>query len=82
MILNHYESTEEVGYICPRELSGPPAVTLTKKFFEDIVTLLWFRPSVRVSMCPSRFDFVNTIEIKPSCASSSNLADFFTMMRG
>ena len=41
-------------------------------------TLLWFR----LCVCPSRFDLVNTIETKPLCASSSNLADMFTLMRG
>ena len=44
----------------------------------DIVTFLWFRPSV----CPSRFDLVNMIETQPLCAYSSNLADMFTMTRG
>ena len=99
----------------------------------DIVTLLWFRPSVRPSVCacvrhalPCEHDrnltvvclfiklgryvhydermnpidfggqrskvkvtihiygnkLVNTIEAKPLCAYSSNLADMFTMMRG
>ena len=48
---------------------------------EDIVTRLWFRASVRVSLCPC-VDLVNTIEIKPLCYSSSNLADMLTMMRG
>ena len=100
----------------------------------DIVTLLWFRPSVRQCVCVSvtllpcehdrnltvvclfiklgrhvhydermnPIDFggqrskvkvtvtidiygiklVNKIETKPLCASSSNLADMFTMMRG
>ena len=28
--LKRYESTEELGYMCPRRVSGPPAVTLTK----------------------------------------------------
>ena len=45
---------------------------------EDIVALLWFRPSISLSC----FDLVNTIETKPLCASSSNLADMFTMTRG
>ena len=50
----------------------------------DIVTLLWFRPCVCVcvSVCPSRFDLVNTIETESLHASSSNLADMFTMTRG
>ena len=43
-------------------------------------------PSVCVCVCPcvcpSRFDLVNTIETEPLCASSSNLADMFTMTRG
>ena len=47
----------------------------------DILTLLLFRPSVRVSVCPSRFDLVNTIETKPLYASLSNFADLLTMMR-
>ena len=47
----------------------------------DIATLLWFRPCVCPCVCPSRFDLVNTIETEPLCASSSNLADKFTMMR-
>ena len=28
---NQPKSTVELGYMCPRGLSGPPAVTLTKK---------------------------------------------------
>ena len=28
--LKRYESTEELGYMCTRGLTGPPAVTLTK----------------------------------------------------
>ena len=47
---------------------------------EDIITLLWFGPSV--CLCVSRLDLVNEIESKPSCASSSNLADMLTMRRG
>ena len=43
----------------------------------DIVTLLWFYPSV----CLSRFDLMNMIETKPLCAYSSNLADMFTMTK-
>ena len=43
----------------------------------DCITLLWFRPCV----CPSRFDLVNTIETKPLCTYSSNLADIFSMTR-
>ena len=39
-------------------------------------------PSVCPCVCPSRFDLVNTIETEPLCASSSNLADMFTMTRG
>ena len=39
-------------------------------------------PSVSVCVCPSRFDLVNTVETKPLCASSLNLADIFTMTRG
>ena len=39
-------------------------------------------PSVRVCVCPSHFDLVNTIENKLLCASSSNLADILTMTRG
>ena len=27
---NQPKSTIELGYMCPRELTGPPAVTLTK----------------------------------------------------
>ena len=34
MLSKRYESTEvdgrELGYMCPRGLNGPPAVTLTK----------------------------------------------------
>ena len=48
----------------------------------DIVTLLWFRPCARVCVCPSCFNLVNTIETEPLHASSSNLADMFTMTRG
>ena len=47
----------------------------------DIVTLLWFRASVRAWFRPSE-DLVNTIETKPLHISLSNLADMFTMMRG
>ena len=35
----------------------------------DIVTLLWFRPSFSVCVCPSRFNLVNMIETKSFCAS-------------
>ena len=48
----------------------------------DIVTLLWFPLCVCACVCPSRFDLVNTIETKPLCAYSSNLADLFTLTRG
>ena len=27
---NQPKSTVELGYMCPRELAGPPAMTLTK----------------------------------------------------
>ena len=47
----------------------------------DIVTLLWFRPSVCGSVRPCK-DLVNTIETKPLHISLSNLADMSTMMRG
>ena len=47
----------------------------------DIVTLLWFRPSVCGSVRPCE-DLVNTIETKPLHISLSNLADMLTMMRG
>ena len=39
----------------------------------DIVTLLWFRVSVRVS--------VNAIETQPLRVSSANLKNMFTVMR-
>ena len=38
-------------------------------------------PFVRLSVRPC-VDFVNPIETKPLCASSANLVDMFTMMRG
>ena len=60
--------------LCYLNFNNPNA----KGYGGDIVTLLWFRPSV----CPSRFDLVNMIETKPLCAYSSNLADTFTMTRG
>ena len=56
------------------------------RFGGDVVTLLWFCPSmcacVLVSVCPSRFDIVIMIETKPLCPHSSNLKDMFTMERG
>ena len=55
--------------------------TRAKRCGGDIVTLLWFRECVCVSLRPC-LDLVNTIETKPLCASLSNLADMFTMMRG
>ena len=47
----------------------------------DIVTLLWFRPSVRPWFRPC-VDLVNTIETTPMHISLSNLADMLTMTRG
>ena len=47
----------------------------------DIVTLLWFRVSVRPSVRPC-MDLVNTIETIPLRVSLSNLADILTLMRG
>ena len=47
----------------------------------DIVTLLWFRASVRAWFRPSE-DLVNTIETEPLHIFLSNLADRFTIMRG
>ena len=47
----------------------------------DIVTLLWFRPSVSVWFRPCE-NLVNTIETKPLHISLSNLADMLTMMGG
>ena len=43
-----------------------------------IVTLLWFR----LSQCASLFDLVNTIETELLCASSSNLTDLSTIIKG
>ena len=54
-----------------------PRNALRKGYINAVVV-----PSVRVSVCLSRFDLVNTIETKPLCAYSSNLADMLTMMRG
>ena len=51
----------------------------------DIVTLLWFRPSVRPCVVPSVrpcIDLVNTIETKLLHVSLSHLADMLTTMRG
>ena len=47
----------------------------------DIVTLLWFRPCVRPSVC-AWVDLVKTIETTPLHVSLSNLADMLTTMRG
>ena len=40
------------------------------------------RSKVKVTMDIYRNKLVNTIETKPLCASSSNLADMLTMVRG
>ena len=40
------------------------------------------RSKVKVTMDIYGNKLVNTIETKPLCASSSNLADMFTMVRG
>ena len=43
---NQPKSTVELGYMCPRGLTGPPAVTLTKKLkykkrlYQDVYTIL------------------------------------------
>ena len=46
----------------------------------DIVTLLWFRVCVCLSVRPF-VDLVNTIKTTPLHVSLSNLADMLTMMR-
>ena len=47
----------------------------------DIVTLLWFCPSMGVCDRPC-VDLVNMIETTPLSVSLSNLADMLTTMRG
>ena len=47
----------------------------------DIVTLLWFRPSVVSSVLPF-VDLVNTTETTPLHISLSNLVDMLAIMRG
>ena len=43
---NQPQSTVELGYMCPRGLTGPPAVTFTKylkykrDFYWDVYTIL------------------------------------------
>ena len=43
---NQPKSTVELGYMCPRGLTGPPAVTLTsswnikRDFYQDVYTIL------------------------------------------
>ena len=65
---------EMIPMLCYLNFNNPNATG----YGGDIVTLLWFRPSV----CSSRFDLVNMIETKPLCAYSSNLAGTLTMTRG
>ena len=36
---NQPKSTVELGYMCPRGLTGPPAVTLTKFYFDTDILL-------------------------------------------
>ena len=65
---------EMIRMLCYLNFNNPNATG----YGGDIVTLLWFRPSV----CQSRFELVNMKETQPLCAYSSNLADMFTMTRG